>query len=192
MHTEYEARVLEVNKEELVKNLTELGAEKIADFDYRRRVYNFNPVTDHKWIRLRTNGTKTTLTIKQILDATIDGTKEMEIEVSNFEETDKILNELGYVSHTYQENKRIRYVLDGVEIDIDTWPYIPTYVEIEGKNIEEVESMIDKLNLDKTKQTSIDVQAVFKEFYNIDIAKMPVVKFGEELDKKYLVNNDEN
>ena len=192
MHTEYEARVLEVNKEELVKKLTELGAEKIADFDYSRRVYNFNPVTDHKWIRLRTNGTKTTLTIKQILDATIDGTKEMEIEVSNFEETDKILNELGYVSHTYQENKRIRYVLDGVEIDIDTWPYIPTYVEIEGKNIEEVESMIDKLNLDKTKQTSIDVQAVFKEFYNIDIAKMPVVKFGEELDKKYLVNNDEN
>ena len=192
MHTEYEARVLEVNKEELVKKLTELGAEKTADFDYRRRVYNFNPVTDHKWIRLRTNGTKTTLTIKQILDATIDGTKEMEIEVSNFEETDKILNELGYVSHTYQENKRIRYVLDGVEIDIDTWPYIPTYVEIEGKNVEEVESMIDKLNLDKTKQTSIDVQGVFREFYNIDIAKMPVVKFGEELDKKYLVNNDEN
>lgn len=190
MHTEYEARVLEVNKEELVKKLTELGAEKTADFDYRRRVYNFNPATDHKWIRLRTNGTKTTLTIKQILDATIDGTKEMEIEVSNFEETDKILNELGYVSHTYQESKRTRYVLDGVEIDIDTWPYIPTYVEIEGKNVKEVESMIDKLNLDKTKQTSIDVQGVFREFYNIDIAKMPVVKFGEELDKKYLVNNE--
>ena len=111
----------------------------------------------------------------------------MEIEVSSFEETDKILNELGYVSHTYQENKRTRYVLDGVEIDIDTWPYIPTYVEIEGKNAEEVESTINKLNLDKTKQTTIDVQGVFKEFYNIDIAKMPIVKFGEELEDKYLI-----
>ena len=190
MHTEYEARVLDVNKEELEKRLTELGAEKMADFDYRRKVYNFKPATDSKWIRLRTNGTKTTLTIKELVDTTIDGTKEMEIEVSSFEETDKILNELGYVSHTYQESKRTRYILDGVEIDIDTWPYIPTYVEIEGKNIDEVELMINKLKLDKSKQTSIDVQGVFKEFYNIDIAKVPVVKFGEELDKKYLVNNE--
>ena len=187
MHTEFEVRVLDVNKENIIEKLEKLNAQKIADFDYKRRVYNFNPPTDHKWIRLRTNGTKTTLTIKQVLDSTIDGTKEMEIEVSNFEETDKILNELGYVSHTYQENKRTRYVLDGVEIDIDTWPYIPTYVEIEGKSIEEVETIIDKLNLDKTKQTSIDVQGVFKEFYNIDIAKMPIVKFGEELDEKYLI-----
>ena len=187
MHTEFEARVLDINKELVIKKLEELGAKKIAEFDYKRRVYNFNPPTDHKWIRLRTNGTKTTLTIKELVDTTIDGTKEMEIEVSNFEETDKILNELGYVSHTYQENKRTRYVLDGVEIDIDTWPYIPTYVEIEGKNAEEVESTIEKLNLDKTKQTSIDVQGVFKEFYNIDIAKMPIVKFGDELDEKYLI-----
>lgn len=187
MHTEYEARILDIDKDILEKRLTELGAKKEADFDYRRRVYNFNPSTDHKWIRLRTDGTKTTLTIKQVLDSTIDGTKEMEIEVSNFEETDKILNELGYVSHTYQESKRTRYFLDGVEIDIDSWPYIPTYVEIEGKSVEEVETIIEKLNLDKTKQTSIDVQGVFKEFYNIDIAAMPIVKFGEELDDKYVI-----
>ena len=108
-------------------------------------------------------------------------------EVSSFEETNKMLNELGYASHTYQENKRTRYILDNVEIDIDTWPYIPTYVEIEGKSVDEVENTISKLNLDKAKQTSIDVQSVFKEFYNIDIAKMPVVKFGEELDEKYII-----
>lgn len=190
MHTEYEARILDIDKDILEKRLTELGAEKIADFDYKRRVYNFNPITDRKWIRLRTNGAKTTLTIKEVVDTTIDGTKEMEIEVSSFEETNRILNELGYVSHTYQENKRTRYMLDGVEIDIDTWPYIPTYVEIEGKSINEVENVIEKLNLDKTKQTSIDVQAVFKDFYNIDIAAMPIVKFGEELDSKYLIKKD--
>lgn len=187
MHTEYEARVLEINKKELEKRLLELGATKVADFDYKRRIYNFHPETNKKWIRLRTNGTKTTLTIKELTDTTIDGTKEMEIEVSSFEETNKMLNELGYASHTYQENKRTRYILDNVEIDIDTWPYIPTYVEIEGKSVDEVENTIAKLNLDKAKQTSIDVQGVFKEFYNIDIAKMPVVKFGEELDEKYII-----
>ncbi len=188
MHTEFEARVLDINKELVIKKLEELGAKKIAEFDYKRRVYNFNPPTDHKWIRLRTDGNKTTLTIKKIENLSIDGTKEMEIEVSNFEETNRILEELGYRAHTYQENKRIRYVLNDVELDIDSWPYIPTYLEIEGKSEEAVKSMINLLEVDKEKVTSLDVQGVFKEFYNIDIADVPVVKFDEPLDKKYYIN----
>ena len=188
MHTEFEARVLDINKELVIKKLEELGAKKIAEFDYKRRVYNFNPPTDHKWIRLRTDGNKTTLTIKKIENLSIDGTKEMEIEVSNFEETNRMLEELGYRAHTYQENKRIRYVLNDVELDIDSWPYIPTYLEIEGKNEEAVKSMINLLEVDEEKVTSLDVQGVFKEFYNIDIADVPVVKFDEPLDKKYYIN----
>ena len=79
-------------------------------------------------------------------------------------------------------------MLDGVEIDIDTWPYIPTYVEIEGKSTEDVTNMIDKLNLSKKQVTSIDVQEVFKKYYNIDIAKVEEVKFGEKLDKKFYIS----
>lgn len=188
MHTEFEARVLDINKELVIEKLEKLGAKKIAEFDYKRRVYNFNPPTDHKWIRLRTDGNKTTLTIKKIENLSIDGTKEMEIEVSNFEETNRMLEELGYKAHTYQENKRIRYMLDDVELDIDSWPYIPTYLEIEGKSEEAVKSMIKLLEVDKEKVTSLDVQGVFKEFYNIDIADVPVVKFNEPLDKKYYIN----
>lgn len=188
MHTEFEVRILDIDKENVVKRLEKLGAKKVAEFDYKRRVYNFNPPTDHKWIRLRTDGNKTTLTIKKIESFSIDGTKEMEIEVSDFEETNKMLEELGYRAHTYQENKRTRYMLDGVEFDIDSWPYIPTYLEIEGKNEESVKTMMDLLEVDKSKATSLDVQGVFKEFYNIDIAEVPVVKFNEPLDKKYYIN----
>lgn len=187
MHIEFEARVLEVDKEKLAKKLTSLGAKKVADFNYKRRVYDFNPKSDSKWIRLRTDGTNTTLTIKEYVNNSIDGTKETEIKVSDFEETNKILNELGYIAHTYQENERTRYSLNGVEIDIDTWPYIPTYVEIEGKDSNEVEKTIEILGLDKTKMTTLDVQSVFKDFYKIDIKKMPILKFGEELDKKYII-----
>ena len=188
MHTEYEVRILDIDKEKIIQKLESLGAQKVGDFDYKRRVYNFHPAVDHKWIRLRTDGKKTTLTIKKLESMEIDGTKEMEIDVSDFEETDKILNELGYYSHTYQENKRTRYVLNGVELDIDTWPYIPTYLEIEGTSEVEVRKMIDLLEVDSSKVTTIDVQGVFKEFYNINIAKVSVVKFDEPLDKKYYIN----
>ena len=188
MHTEFEVRILDINKEDIMKKMEALGAEKISEFDYKRRVYNFNPPTDHKWIRLRTDGKKTTLTIKKIESFSIDGTKEIEIEVSDFEETNKMLEEMGYKAHTYQENKRTRYMLDGVEFDIDSWPYIPTYLEIEGKSEESVKKMMDLLDVDKAKATSLDVQGVFKEFYNIDIAEVPIVKFDEPLDKKYYIN----
>lgn len=187
MHTEYEVRVLEIDKEKFIKKLEKLGATKEADFNYRRRIYNFNPETDSKWIRLRTDGNKSTLTIKKLESLEIDGTKEMEIEVSNFDETDSMLNELGYKSHTYQENLRTRYILDNVEIDIDSWPYIPTYVEIEGKSTEDVQKTIKLLELDESKITSIDVQGVFKQFYNINISIVPVVKFDRPLDEKYYI-----
>ena len=187
MHVEYEARVLEVDKEKLEDKLVSLGAKKVADFNYRRRVYDFKPKNNHKWIRLRTDGTDTTLTIKEYVDNSIDGTKEMEIKVSDFEETNNMLNELGYNAHTYQESMRTRYILNGVEIDIDTWPYIPTYVEIEGKDSNDVEKMVDLLDLDKNKLTTLDVQSVFKEFYKIDVKNMPILKFGEKLDKKYKI-----
>jgi hypothetical protein len=54
MHTEYEVRVLDIDTEKIILKLEALGAEKIAEFDYKRRVYNFHPAVDHKWIRLRT------------------------------------------------------------------------------------------------------------------------------------------
>lgn len=176
---EYEARVLEINKENLEETLKMLNAQKIADFDYKRRVYDFNPKSNGKWIRLRTDGRKTTLTIKEIRSDKIDGTDETEIEVSDFQTTNIILNKLGYIAKSYQENKRSRWTLDRVEIDIDTWPYIPTYVEIEGHSTEEVKQMIEKLKLDKDKATSLDVQSIYLEVYGIDITKLTEIKFDE-------------
>lgn len=185
MHTEYEVRVLDIDKEALIKKLEKLGATKVGDFNYKRRVYNFKPAVRNKWIRLRTDGNKTTLTIKEVKSFDIDGTKEMEIEVSDFDETNNILEELGYKAHTFQENKRTRYILNDVELDIDSWPYIPTYLEIEGKDEETVKNMIKLLEVDEGKITSIDVQGVFKTFYKIDVSEVPVISFEHPLDKKY-------
>ena len=75
MHTEYEVRVLEINEEDISKKLEMLDAEFVGDFLQRRYVYDFNPKVDGKWIRLRTNGRKTTLAIKNLVSSEIDGTQ---------------------------------------------------------------------------------------------------------------------
>ena len=67
MHTEYECTLLEVDKNEFIKKLEENNAIKIGDFFQKRYTYDFNPKDPNKWIRLRTNGKTSTLTIKNLV-----------------------------------------------------------------------------------------------------------------------------
>lgn len=177
MNIEYEARILEIDKDKLIKRLNKLNAKFAGEFNQKRYVYNIIPKADGKWLRLRTNGKKTTLTYKSVEKNSIDGTKELEIEVDNFENTNSLLELAGIKNKGYQENNRVQYVLDDVEIDIDTWPMIPTYVEIEGKSEESVLNIIKKLGINDKKITTLDVQSLYKEIYNIDITKIDVLKF---------------
>ena len=172
MKTEYEVRVLEIDHNEMVKKLESLGAELKFSAMQQRYVYDFNPVEENRWIRLRTNGIKTTLTIKDLTAKTIDGTKELEIEVDDFENTNKILEELGYKNRGFQQNKRTQYILDGVEIDLDRWPLIPEYLEIEGKYEKAIYDCLNKLGISKDKIVTLDGQIVnvggsIKRFLNI-------------------------
>ena len=169
MNTEYEIRVLEIDKEKLIKKLEELGAEFKGDNEQKRYVYDIIPKEDGKWIRLRTNGRKTTLTYKNVVKTTIDGTKELEVEVSDFEKTNELLENMGIKSRGYQENKRTQYFLNGVEIDIDSWPMIPTYVEIRNT--------LEILELPKDKVTTLAVDSVYKK-YGIDLKDIKVLKFN--------------
>ena len=84
---------------------------------------------------------------------------------------------LGYTHKGYQENKRIRYMLDGVEIDIDSWPLIPTYMEIEGKSVEDVEKVLSLLGVQSDKVTALNCEDIYKEVYNIDIDSIKELKF---------------
>lgn len=179
MHTEYEVRILEINVENVKKKLDSLGAVFEWDYVQKRYVYDFIPKLDGKWIRLRTNGDKTTLTIKDVVTSKIDGTKELEIEVDDFDRTNLILEELGYVPKGYQENRRIQYKLNGVEVDIDYWPLIPTYLEIEGKNEEEVYKIVELLGFSKDDITTRDVEKVYLD-YGHNLESIYNLKLEEE------------
>ncbi len=175
---ENEIRILEIDPQKWMTMLEQMGAKKVGDWTQIRTIYDFHPAIKNKWIRLRTNGKTTTLTIKEILDKTkLDGTKELEIEVSDYQKTKDILKELGYEPRSIQENKRIRYVLGNVELDIDTWPLIPTYVEIEGKTKEDVEMFLQQISYSKEKCTSYDVESIYREFYHININDYPLLTF---------------
>ncbi len=178
MHTEYEVRILEVDVEKVKDRLEKLKAKMKWDQIQKRYVYDFIPKLDGKWIRLRTNGDKTTLTIKNIVTSKIDGTQELEVVVDNFERTNLILKELGYVPKGYQENRRIQYELNGIEVDIDSWPMIPTYLEIEGPSEEAVYNTVEALGFTKDDCTTRDVEGIYLD-YGYDLENIYELKFGD-------------
>lgn len=179
MKTEYEVRVLNIDTSHLLSKLEELQAIKKGEYFQRRYIYDFKPKIEGKWIRLRTNGIETTLTIKNRYDdQKIGGTLELEEKVEDFDKTHLILKELGYDEIAYQENKRISYLIGDVEIDIDSWPMIPTYVEIEGPNEEKVEKYIQLLELSNYEQTCEGVNKVYAR-YDIDLHSYKELRFEE-------------
>ena len=170
MAKEREVTILNIDEEMFIKRLLEHGAIKKNEFLQRRYTYDFNPVVPNKWIRLRTNGKKTTLTIKEIRDKNaIDGTMELETVVGDFDVMNSILKELGYVYRNYQENYRKIYVIENVEISIDSWPMIPTYAEIEGKSNEDVVRTLELLGYTLEEATTLDVTSIYNEIYGIDL-----------------------
>lgn len=185
MGKEREVTILNIDEKDFINRLLENGAVKQDEFLQRRYTYDFNPVKPNKWIRLRTNGKKTTLTIKEIKDkSAIDGTMELETVVGDFDVMNGILNELGYHYRNYQENYRKVYLMDGVEISIDSWPLIPTYVEIEGKTNEDVIKVLNKLGYTLDDITTLDVTSIYNEIYGIDLLKIKELKFEDN--RKYV------
>ena len=67
------------------------------------------------------------------------------------------------------ENRRIRYILDTVEIDIDTWPGLNTYVEFEGKCEEDIKKVFNRLGLDYSMAVYDNVQDIYlSEGYTLE------------------------
>lgn len=178
MKKEIEIRILNIDKKKFIEDIIALGAKKQSECLQKRYVYDFNPVNPKKWIRLRTNGVKNTITVKEIIDnQVIDGTNELEVEVSDFNIANLILKELGYVPRNYQENYRIIYNLNGVQISIDTWPKILTYVELEAKSEELIKKLLSIIEYNEKDLTTLDVASIYMNVYGIDIMSIKELTF---------------
>lgn len=121
----------------------------------------------NKWIRLRKSKDKVTITVKHILAPDNSGIEQMlenELEVSDLNIANSFLESLGYSYKSFQEKERISYKLDNYEIDIDTWPGIPPYIEIEGGSKEDLEIILAKLGFKWSDTISCTADKVYEKY----------------------------
>jgi adenylate cyclase, class 2 len=187
MHTEIEAKFLHIDHEAMRARLAELGAQCVAPKRLMRRK-NYDTQDNaldhdkHAWVRVRDEGDKITMSYKQLNDRTLHGTKEVNLVIDSFEQADAFLRALGLEARSYQETKRESWVLDGIEIELDEWPWIDPYLEIEGKTEIEVRNMATKLGLSWDDALHGSVEIAYQDQYNAtdeEIDNIPVIRFED-------------
>lgn len=146
------------NKENILEYLNN---PKLLEFV---RKFHNNP---KKWIRVRQTNDKTTIAVKHILaknETNLQQMLETEIEVSNIKEANNLLEALGYSYKSYQEKERTTYLFQGHEIDIDTWPGIPTYFEVEGNSEKDLEEVLNKLGYSLSESVSCTADEIYEKY----------------------------
>jgi adenylate cyclase class 2 len=162
---EYEAKVLDVDPAVMAALILSRGGSQVgAPTLQRRYVYDIVRGDESKWIRLRDNGATTTLAVKEISHDGIDGTYEVEVIVDSLEATNELLGFLGFHPKSYQENRRTSFVLNGAQLEIDEWPMIPPYLEIEAASPEKVRRIAAGLGYEESQLTSENTTKVYRRY----------------------------
>lgn len=168
METEYEATFLNINKNEMRKRLTKAGAKLLRPEFLQKRIPFHLPKekrSNAKFIRVRDEGDKITLTYKHFTGEKIEDQKEISVDVNDFENTVKILKLIGCKPKPYQETKRELWKLGGVEITIDEWPFLEPFVEVEGKSEKAVKKVSEKLGFDYSKALFCSAGKIYQMKY---------------------------
>jgi adenylate cyclase class 2 len=160
---EIEGKILNIDPVGIAKLLLGLGASFVASLHYKRYVFELPSPDQKRWLRLRTDGAKTTLAVKEISDNTIIGTKEWEVSVSDMGTVLIILEKLGLQPKSIQENFRIAFIYEGTEVSLDFWPGLDPYLEIESLDSSGVYSTAHKLGFDGKSVTGKNTKELYSD-----------------------------
>ena len=171
---EIETKILEVDADFITEKLNRLGAEKIQDVMLKVDWFSLPDLVkeNHPWyLRVRSYSSgKTEITWKgkPEITGTVRKVEEINILVDDHEKTKMLFKALGLVCYAHQEKKRMSWRLNNAQFDMDTYPKMPTYLEIEAENEKEIIDMIKKLGLEKFQTWNNGEKKLIIEKYKLD------------------------
>jgi adenylate cyclase class 2 len=187
-HKEIEARFKEINPSEMIKRLLELGFEDLGE-DFLTEMIFYDK--DLEWvkqrkvvtqyIRLRKTNKGIKLTYKkQRQDIQTTEAKEIEFEVSDMNAAKELFLALEMVAYRTQEKRRHTFKLGDITVDLDTWPQVPTYIEIEGLNESALKETAEKLGLNWNNDVVYENAGnLIEKYYNLMVSKMKEYTFDK-------------
>lgn len=174
---EIEVRFLGIDKEELVKKLHQQGAKDLGEELLREIIFS---LSKGKFIRIRKAGDKAELAYKHWRSQTIDGAHEIEFKIGDADKARDFIIALGFTNYRIQEKKRHKFIFENAVLDIDVWPGLPAYVEIEGDSEARVRETARKLGFDWQKAFVKDALRIIEDVYKIPVSTYKYFTFAKQ------------
>lgn len=177
MDTEFEAKFYPIDKDKYRDKLRSIGAKLvIPERKMRRAIFDarFHHEFKCHYIRVRDEGNLIRLSAKTHASqsGSLSDQKEIDVEVSSYDKTLQILEQMGYTPERYQETLRETWEYAGAEITIDTWPGLEPYTEIETDSEEEVKEISQRLGFNWDKRIITAAAEIFAEVYHLSVDKV--------------------
>lgn len=174
MH-EIETKVFEVDKEEIKQILQSLGAKEIQNIRLTIDWYGPKSLThegDDPWyLRIRTTSDgKNEVSWKSLpkITGNTRHSDEVNINVSDAILAGKLFENIGLENYAHQEKDRASFVLKDWNFDLDQYPGMPAYLEIEGKSHEHVQEAIKLLNLENHQSIGEGERILIEKKYRLN------------------------
>lgn len=173
---EIETKILDVDKNIIKEKMQLFGAKEVLN----TRLFvdwfgpkNFSHKSDEDpwFLRIRTdnegNSELTWKSARNFLGASSKH-KEINLKVLDKNATSDLLIELGMELYAHQEKDRISWIYKDWSFDLDQYPNMPAYLEIEGKSEESIQEAIKLLNLEDKMVTPKGETTIIKNDYSLD------------------------
>ncbi|MDO8598660.1 MAG: CYTH domain-containing protein [bacterium] len=186
MQNEFEAKCIVGDIADARQRLERIGARCVQpERLLRRAVFDFpDGALDRRgaWVRVRDEGDRVTMSYKQAPPgAMIADCFETELTIDAYDRGFAFCEDLGMIRKSYQETRRESWELVDVQFDIDTWPGIPTFLEVEGVSEDVVRQNVEALGFSWTSVLFGGVGIVYQRHLNIpeqEVNRIPEITFA--------------
>ncbi len=174
MAHEIETKVLEINTDELKSKLVSLGADKIQEtrltVDWYR-VKGTKEGEDPWFLRIRSNSegkNEVTWKAKSDILGVSRKHKEINFDILESEKLSDLFEEIGLEKYAHQEKDRTTFKYKDWQFDIDQYPNMPAYLEIEGSSEESIKEAIKLLELEDKATWAKGERILIQDTYSLD------------------------
>jgi adenylate cyclase class 2 len=177
MH-EIETKILEVNVKEISEKIESLGAKKTQEVMLTVDWFSLPGVAKDKqpwYLRVRSYSTgKVEVTWKGPYKIVGNSHQNQEINllIDSHEKIKMLFEAIGLTCYAHQEKKRISWVLDTIQFDLDMYPNMPPFLEIEVQDEKDIDKMIKNLNLEKHQTWNDGERTLIEEKYKLNWSGM--------------------
>jgi adenylate cyclase class 2 len=171
MTHEIETKILDIDGKKIKNKLLKLGAKKILDtrltVDWYR-IIGMKEGDDTWFLRIRSDSEghhEVTWKSKSNILGVARKHKEINFKIQEPEKLSDLFLGIGLEKYAHQEKDRISFTYKKWRFDIDTYPNMPAYLEIEGKSEKHVGDAIKLLNLETNKTWAEGERTLIQKIY---------------------------